>query len=153
MGCLCCQNEKTKERLPNAPCELHKTIVCSMERCEETFLMGCVAEMKCIHLENLQGSGANQFICPRCEFRSTNNAYVATCSDSSPTTKLGTVGFDYSTDVNSVSQWTKKCKLKNIANNYRSCGNKDDLLNLDPNAYPTYIPMDCKMKKKKCHAQ
>merc|ERR1712032_1452983 len=98
--------EMKKLRLPNAPCELHKTIVCSMERCEETFHMGCVAEMKCIHLENLQGSGANQFICPRCEFRFTDDADVAIWLDASPTTKSGRVGFGYSTDVNSVSQRT-----------------------------------------------
>ena len=96
----------------------------------------------------MQGSGANKFICPRCEFRSTNKADVATWSDASPTTKLGRVGFDYSTDVNSMSQRTKKCKLKNRSDNYRLCGNKDDLLNSDPNAYPTYIPMDHEMKKK-----
>ena len=68
---------------------------------------------------------------------------VATWSDASPTTKSGRVGFDYSTDVNSVSQQTKKGKLKNVADNYRSCGNKDDLLNLDPNEYPTHVLMDC----------
>ena len=59
LGCLCCQNEGTKERLPNAPCELHKTIVCSMDRCEVTFHMGFMTEMKFINLKNLQGSSAN----------------------------------------------------------------------------------------------
>ena len=125
-----------------------KTIACSIERCEETFHMGCMAEMKCIPLELLQGSGANLFICPRCEFRSTNNADVATWSDASPTTKLGRVGFDYRVDVNRVSDRTKKRKLENIAANYRLCGNNDGLLDLDPNAYPTYVLMDREMKKK-----
>ena len=74
--------------------------------------MGCVAAIKCIPLADLQGSGANPFICPRCEFRCTNDADVATWADASPTTKSGRVGFDYSTDVNSVSQQTKKCKFE-----------------------------------------
>ena len=148
LGCLCCRNEETKEQLPNAPCELHKTIACSINRCEETYHMGCVAAIKCIPLADLQGSGANPFICPRCEFRCTNDADVATWADASPTTKSGRVGFDYCVGVNTVSPRTKKRKLENIAAAYRSCGNNNDLLDSDPNAYPTYVSMEGEMKKK-----
>ena len=90
------------------------------------FHMGCMAEMKDVHLEQLQQRTTNEFICPRCEHTYHSIQDERPWTGSLLETKARRLGINYDTHWSNTSDYTKHRRLNNVSAMYTSCGNSND---------------------------